>query len=64
VASIAPAWNFQKTYLDAFKQESGTGGSRYPQVNESINSRIFTGNLICNYSGHGGNKRLAQEAIR
>jgi len=63
VSTIAPEWNIQKTYLDAFRQESGTGGSRYPQVNESINSRIFTGTLIWNYSGHGGNKRLAQEAI-
>jgi len=63
LSTIAPSWNLQKTYLDAFRQESGTGGSRYPQVNESINSRIFTGTLIWNYSGHGGNKRLAQEAI-
>ena len=63
LANIAPEWNIQKTYLDAFRQESGTGGSRYPQVNESINSRIFNGTLIWNYSGHGGNKRLAQEAI-
>jgi hypothetical protein len=63
ISAIAPEWNVQKTYLDAYRQESGTGGSRYPQVNESINSRIFNGTMIWNYSGHGGNKRLAQEAI-
>jgi hypothetical protein len=58
-----PEVNISKIYLDAFPQESGAGGSRYPQVNEAINRRIFTGNLIWNYSGHGGNRRLAQEAI-
>jgi hypothetical protein len=63
VESLAPSFNIQKTYLDAFQQESGTGGSRYPKVNESINSRIYNGTLIWNYSGHGGSQRLAQEAI-
>lgn len=55
--------NRMKIYLDAYLQESGTGGSRYPQVNDAINRKMFTGNLIWNYSGHGGSKRLAQEAI-
>ncbi|HLO81337.1 MAG TPA: type IX secretion system sortase PorU [Chitinophagaceae bacterium] len=61
--STDPEINMAKLYLDAFPQESGAGGSRYPQVNEAINRRIFTGNLIWNYSGHGGNRRLAQEAV-
>ena len=63
IAGIDPAWNIGKTYLDAYKQESGAGGSRYPLVNASINSRILGGTLIWNYSGHGGSRRLAQEAI-
>lgn len=63
LSALAPAWNQQKTYLDAFRQESGSGGSRYPQVNASINSRIYSGTLLWNYSGHGGSRRLAQEAI-
>ena len=58
-----PDINIGKIYLDAFAQESGAGGARYPQVNEAINRKMFTGNLIWNYSGHGGNRRLAQEAI-
>ena len=62
-AATAPATNRLKIYLDAYVQESGTGGSRYPQVNDAINRRMFTGNLIWNYSGHGGYKRLAQEAV-
>lgn len=58
-----PALNLKKIYLDAFAQESGTGGSRYPEVNNSINQLINRGNLIWNYTGHGGSSRLAQEAI-
>lgn len=58
-----PDINIAKIYLDMFPQESGAGGARYPQVNEAINRRIFSGNLVWNYSGHGGNRRLAQEAI-
>ena len=63
IAGIDSVWNLGKTYLDAYRQESGAGGSRYPLVNAAINSRIFGGTLIWNYSGHGGSRRLAQEAI-
>ena len=63
LSSIAPAWNRHKTYLDAFRQESGAGGSRYPQANAAINNRIVNGTLVWNYSGHGGSRRLAQEAV-
>jgi hypothetical protein len=59
----APALNIKKLYLDAFPQESGTGGSRYPEVNTAINQTIDKGTLIWNYAGHGGSIRLAQEAI-
>lgn len=56
-------WNLNKIYLDAFKQSSGTGGSRYPDVNATITKGLNQGTLLWNYSGHGGNVRLAQEAI-
>ncbi|MEN9371514.1 MAG: type secretion system sortase PorU [Bacteroidota bacterium] len=56
-------WNLNKIYLDAFEQSSGTGGSRYPDVNASITKGLNQGTLVWNYSGHGGNVRLAQEAI-
>jgi hypothetical protein len=62
-ASMAPQLNIGKTYLDAFKQESSAGGSRYPAVNSAINSRIYGGTLIWNYNGHGGSRRLAEEDI-
>lgn len=56
-------WNLNKIYLDAFVQSSGAGGARYPEVNASVNKGMNKGTLIWNYSGHGGNTRLAQEAI-
>src|SRR5690606_12806639 len=62
-SNIAPVFNQQKIYLDAFQQESGSGGSRYPQVNQMVNNVIFNGTLIWNYTGHGGPRRLAEETI-
>lgn len=56
-------FNLSKIYLDAYRQQSGSGGSRYPDVNQAINNKIFSGTLIWNYSGHGGFRRLAGEVI-
>ncbi|MGE5107636.1 MAG: type IX secretion system sortase PorU [Sphingobacteriales bacterium] len=63
VSGISPVSNEQKIYLDAYKQQSGSGGSRYPDVNAAINNKIFSGTLIWNYSGHGGASRLAEEDV-
>jgi hypothetical protein len=62
-SAIAPVFNQQKIYLDAFQQESGSAGGRYPQANAAVNSNIYNGTLIWNYSGHGGPPRLAEEVI-
>ena len=58
-----PVFNIQKIYLDAFQQESGSAGSRYPSVNETINNKIASGTLVFNFIGHGGAARLAEEVI-
>ena len=63
VATVSPLFNVHKFYLDAFRQESGAAGSRYPQANTAINNAIFNGTLIWNYSGHGSNQRLAEEVV-
>ncbi len=62
-ATASPWLNQQKFYLDAFQQESGAGGSRYPQANQAINNQVYNGTLIWNYNGHGGSRRLAEETI-
>ncbi|MBX9782884.1 MAG: type IX secretion system sortase PorU [Chitinophagaceae bacterium] len=56
-------FHLNKIYLDAYNQQSGSGGSRYPDVNQAINNKFFSGTLIWNYSGHGGFRRLAEEVI-
>ncbi|MGN6419652.1 MAG: type IX secretion system sortase PorU [Pseudobacter sp.] len=56
-------FNTDKIYLDAYPQESGAAGARYPAVNQAIGSRMFSGNLIWNYTGHGSNRRLAEEVV-
>ncbi|MDF2193063.1 type IX secretion system sortase PorU [Paraflavitalea sp. CAU 1676] len=61
--ATAPVFNLDKIYLDAYRQESGAGGSRYPGVNLAVNSGFFNGTLIWNYSGHGGYRRLAEEVV-
>lgn len=61
--NAAPVFDQQKIYLDAFKQESGAGGSRYPLVNQAINNSIYNGVLIWNFTGHGGPRRLAEETV-
>ncbi|MGB3004876.1 MAG: type IX secretion system sortase PorU [Chitinophagaceae bacterium] len=61
--SVAPEFNQQKIYLDAFRQETNAGGSIYPQANQEINNQILNGTLIWNFNGHGGYKRLAEETI-
>ena len=61
--TTAPVFNITKAYLDAFRQESGAGGSRYPQANQMINNQVYNGTLIWNYSGHGGSSRLAEEVV-
>lgn len=62
-AATAPVFDEEKIYLDAFQQESGSGGSRYPQVNQAINNQVYNGVLIWNFNGHGGSRRLAEEVI-
>jgi len=56
-------FNQQKIYLDAYPLVSGSGGGRYPAVNEALVNAFNSGSLVINYSGHGNYLRLADEAI-
>ncbi len=58
-----PLFNQYKIYLDAYRQESGAGGSSYPQAIQASNNQVYNGTLIWNYNGHGGSRRLAEETI-
>jgi hypothetical protein len=63
VANKLPSLNTYKIYCDAFTQVPTSTGQRYPEVNTAIRNQLNRGILILNYTGHGGERGLAQEQI-
>jgi len=63
VDTLFKDYNLDKIYCDAYVQQSGAGGQRYPDVNDAINKRVEKGALIINYIGHGGEVGWALERI-
>ena len=58
-----PIFNVNKIYADAYKQETSSGGERYPQVNLALTNAIEKGTLVMDYFGHGGEDGFASERI-
>ena len=58
-----PIFNINKIYADAFKQETSSGGERYPQVNNALTNAVEKGTLVMDYFGHGGEDGFASERI-
>jgi hypothetical protein len=56
-------FNVEKLYIDAFPLEVSAGGTRVPAMNDAIFQNQFQGVLTMCYLGHGGPKRLSQEAV-
>ena len=63
VDTTARAYNINKVYIDSYQQVIASGGERYPDANEAINTNMAKGNLIMNYVGHGGEIGWALERI-
>ncbi len=63
IDEIAPVYNINKVYLDAYKQVSTAGGQRCPDANTAINNNVQNGVLLMNYTGHGGETGWADEGI-
>ncbi len=57
------AYNIEKVYLDAYRQVSTSGGSRYPDAKNAFLDALFKGALVVNYLGHGGDNGWTQERI-
>lgn len=55
--------NIKKLYLDNYQQVSVPGGHRYPQANTKLIDLISKGQLIVNYTGHGGVNGLTDERV-
>jgi hypothetical protein len=56
-------YNIEKIYFDAYRQVTTPGGKRYPAVTENINTRVESGALFVNYTGHGGETGWAHERV-
>lgn len=56
-------FDVSKIYLDQFPQISRPSGQVSPETNEAILKSMYKGALIMNYTGHGGERLLAQEKI-
>jgi hypothetical protein len=63
IEKIAPVYNLNKLYIDAFKQIATPTGQRCPDVNTAIGTNIENGVLLMNYTGHGGETGWAEEGI-
>jgi len=63
VASKDGGYNLNKIYLDAYPQETSTGGEKSPIVKTLIDKEIEKGVFVFNYNGHGGTGVWAQEQI-
>jgi len=55
--------NINKIYFDAYQQIPSPQGNRFPRATEAINNNMFKGNLVVNYTGHGGSNGWAQEFV-
>ena len=58
-----PVYNYDKIYVDAFKQVTTPAGDRFPDVNTAILNRINTGTLLMNWVGHGGESNWSNARI-
>lgn len=56
-------FNQYKLYIDALEQISTPAGQRTPDANKIFRSRVFQGQFIVNYNGHGGPLGWCQERI-
>lgn len=63
VKSLAPEYNADKIFLDAYQRFSTPGGYRYPDASADFVRRMNKGALIFNYTGHGGEVGLTAERM-
>ena len=63
VEKKSPAYRPQRVFLDDYPQENTSTGQKAPVVNQIINQGMADGQLIMNYSGHGGILGLADEQV-
>lgn len=55
--------NLKKIHMDAYVQETTSGGQKYPKAREEMFNAFGQGALVFNYLGHGGEDGLSVERI-
>lgn len=55
--------NLKKIHMDAYIQETTSGGQKYPKAREEMFNAFGQGALVFNYLGHGGEDGLSGERI-
>ena len=63
ISTRQPVINVKKIHIDAYVQETTSGGQKYPKAREDFVNSFSQGSLMVNYFGHGGEEGLAQEGI-
>ena len=58
-----PRFNQQKIYQDSYAQIVTGGSERYPKAREDLKRFIENGQLVCAFTGHGGEIGLSSERI-
>lgn len=54
---------FNKIYLDAYKRETTSSGTAYPDPHRLFKEQLTRGNLLVNYSGHGATNSITHESL-
>lgn len=63
ISSKNSAMEIKKVYFDAYTMESGSNGSRYPEVESIIKDEINKGIMYFNYIGHSGKTGWSAEHV-
>ena len=63
VSRTFPAFQVNKIYLDAYKQEVSASGQRYPLAKNRFQNLLHSGLFLLDYTGHGGPSNLTNENI-
>jgi len=63
ISANQPIFNLKKVYMDAYTQQTSSGGNRYPTVNTEISNQVEKGTVLVDYFGHGGEDGWAAERI-
>lgn len=60
---LSPAFQYDKIYLDAFKQEISASGQSYPLAKTKLHNLINSGLFLFNFTGHASENGLTNEQI-